>query len=369
MEEQQKIRLFADFAVKLISQLDAEELAWYTAREVVQELGFDDCVIYFLDQQVGQLNQVAAIGSKNPNANRILNPLSITLGDGITGRVARDRQAMVVGDLRQHECYIPDIEPALSEICVPILSHGYLWGVIDSEAPGLDAFDAQDLEMLSFVAALMAAKLELIHKTETLKSHAERLEETVAERTLHLEQANAELERLSTIDGLTEIYNRRFFDSQIDQYWRRHMRSRTPVSLALLDVDFFKKYNDHYGHQAGDFCLQQVAAAMRRVLRRPGDLVARYGGEEFAVLLDEDADGAKRVADNLRREIEALAIEHAPSHKGVVSISVGVASTVPDAHQKIPDFIRTADQALYASKEGGRDRVTVTPTAEINEPV
>lgn len=174
-----------------------------------------------------------------------------------------------------------------------------------------------------------------------------------------LEIANHELERLATIDGLTLIYNRRQFDSVFQSEWQRLCREEQPLSLILCDVDHFKAYNDTYGHQAGDQCLQQVAQAIARVAKRSADCVARYGGEEFVVLLPHtDLSGAFHVAETIRTEVEELNILHRNSSVGNhVSISLGVASLVPKEDVPPSYLIESADHALYSAKDLGRNRV------------
>lgn len=174
-----------------------------------------------------------------------------------------------------------------------------------------------------------------------------------------LEQANRQLEQLSLTDGLTGAANRRHFDQALHLEWTRAAREGLPLALALIDIDHFKRYNDTYGHQEGDRCLQQVAAALARSALRPGDLVARYGGEEFAVILaNTDLSGAQMVGERLRDEIAALAIPHANSSAGAcVSLSVGVAAQLSGDYDSPAALIAAADRALYRAKERGRNRV------------
>jgi diguanylate cyclase (GGDEF)-like protein len=169
-------------------------------------------------------------------------------------------------------------------------------------------------------------------------------------------QADA-LRALSLTDGLTGVANRRAFDERLDAEWRRCARAGLPMALILADIDHFKRYNDHYGHQAGDSCLAQAAAAMRRSAGRPQDLVARYGGEEFAILLPQlTAAGAERVAAKLQAEMEALAIPHALAQGAVLTLSMGVAEMVPHDAATPADLVQAADTLLYEAKAAGRAR-------------
>lgn len=195
----------------------------------------------------------------------------------------------------------------------------------------------------------------------------ENLEQTVRDRTIelektmeHLNKVNAELEELSVKDGLTGVYNRRYFDKKAEEEWDRAMRNPAMVSVLLLDLDHFKAVNDTRGHQCGDKVLQVVAQAVLDIACRPADVVARYGGEEFVVLLPSTTrDGAEHVAGLLVKHIADQRIlfegELVP-----VTVSIGLASVMPTISDKLDDLIGGADEALYQSKESGRNRYTVS---------
>lgn len=179
----------------------------------------------------------------------------------------------------------------------------------------------------------------------------------VAEKSI-LRRVNTQLDDLASKDPLTGIGNRRIFDSMFMHDWSVHARSGAPLSLVMLDVDCFKLYNDHYGHVAGDTCLQKIAKTIDASLQRKGDLVARYGGEEFVVLLDCGYEGACLIAEQMRTRIEQLQIPHAFSEaSSVVTASFGVASTESIHVHTSDDLIGLADRALYAAKSSGRNRV------------
>lgn len=198
------------------------------------------------------------------------------------------------------------------------------------------------------------------YRVRTLTRRKYELIHLVAERTKQLEEANSILQQLSSQDGLTGIANRRHFDGELTREWRRAVRSKTPLSLLMLDIDAFKAYNDFYGHQQGDECLKSVASTLQAVVKRPGDLCARYGGEEFAVILAGTRfEGAVRVAEALRAAIEALRIPH---EKGAalqfVTVSVGVGCAFPSDAEEPSSVIARADEALYMAKKSGRNRVS-----------
>jgi diguanylate cyclase (GGDEF)-like protein len=188
--------------------------------------------------------------------------------------------------------------------------------------------------------------------------------ETLRDMTEH-KRAQIALEHLASCDGLTGVANRRSFDQKLSDEWLRGRRDRLPVSLLLLDVDHFKHFNDAYGHQRGDECLRRVASAAADVVFRPGDMVARYGGEEFGVILPAtDIDGALLVADRMRDSVMRLDISHSFSEVGCVTLSIGVASTVPALADECEILLGAADTALYRAKHAGRNRVVTVPVPE-----
>lgn len=181
---------------------------------------------------------------------------------------------------------------------------------------------------------------------------------TVQRERLLRDQA-LELRSQTFSDGLTGIANRRHFDMAMEKELRRAKRSGIALSILMIDIDFFKSYNDHYGHQKGDETLIKVAGTLAGTLLRPLDLVARYGGEEFAVILPEmDAAGAARIAEALRQKISLLSIPHAAACWGQhVTVSIGVATKAPQQSAEVAELIGAADRALYGAKRSGRNRV------------
>jgi diguanylate cyclase (GGDEF)-like protein len=206
--------------------------------------------------------------------------------------------------------------------------------------------------------SLVSANLKLLAQAEEMDRKNRELTETRRQ----LEHRNRDLERISALDTLTQIANRRRFDALLRQEWRRSARDESPLSLVFCDIDYFKNFNDTYGHTAGDECLVRVAQAMEETLNRPADLVARYGGEEFiALLVDTSTEGARMLAERMRTRVEALDVEHRASEVAPhLTVSLGVASIVPRPGVRPEDLVDLADRALYAAKEGGRNRVTTS---------
>ncbi|MCC7696629.1 GGDEF domain-containing protein [Janthinobacterium sp. EB271-G4-7A] len=217
---------------------------------------------------------------------------------------------------------------------------------------------------MQIVLASLAAGAALIYLFRRLMRQIavrDRIEASLRLATAELRHANADLAARASQDGLTGLANRRCFDETLAQELKRAQRSGHEVSLIMLDVDFFKKFNDQYGHVAGDGCLQAVAGAVARSVGRIEDLAARYGGEEFAVIMPgTNAAGALEVAEAIRSAVEALQIAHAASANGVVTVSLGAATLQPGQQRctESSELIRQADALLYQSKNTGRNRVS-----------
>ena len=185
------------------------------------------------------------------------------------------------------------------------------------------------------------------------------LEQRVQERTLELERLNDRLMELSSIDALTKLKNRGFFEETFQKVFESAFRYQRPLSLLVIDIDYFKKINDEYGHQAGDECLKKVSEGLSQLISRPQDLVARYGGEEFVVLMPETpSNGASQVAEKVRKQIEKTSYLIS-EHELNLTVSIGVISLVPDSEDNRKDMFDRADVALYKAKREGRNRVEV----------
>lgn len=206
--------------------------------------------------------------------------------------------------------------------------------------------------LLIVMGGYMAFMMESAFRSDFMKNRLLALE---AERLQYL---SGRLHILSTTDSLTGIANRRFFEDSLDAEWRRGKRTGSCLSLVMVDIDRFKDYNDHYGHQKGDECLRRLAGKMAEFCNRPADVCARYGGEEFVLLLPETSGSdAVWMVEKMRTEIEALKIEHGATGLGYVTISAGVASTVPTDENTADELLSQADRLLYEAKARGRNQV------------
>ena len=265
------------------------------------------------------------------------------------------------GDFTQ-DPYIKSVQP-MSILCYPLLNQGNLIGLVYMENQvTIAAFTSSHIEFLQLLSGQAAIAITNAHLYAEKVKYTYTLEQKVAERTAELQCANEELYRLATLDGLTQVANRRYFDQQLDQEWHRLNREQSPLSLILFDVDYFKRYNDFYGHQAGDSCLIQVAQAAKEGSSRAADLVARYGGEEFAIVLpNTDRNGAIAIAKRIQQALRAKAIPHERSEVSkIVSISLGLTSVIPSSDLSPDMLIAAADEALYVAKQQGRDRYAIS---------
>jgi diguanylate cyclase (GGDEF)-like protein len=268
----------------------------------------------------------------------------------------RTRQPLLLEDAKSDPRFAGDLTLAplrhCSMLLVPILKQGEMQAVLVLEnRMRHSAFSADRLDAVKLIAGQLAVSLDnaLLYGS---------LESKVAERTAALEEANQKLEQLSVTDALTGLANRRHFNQALDFEWERARRAGSSVGLAMIDIDQFKQYNDHYGHQGGDTCLQLVADAMKSDLRIGTDLIARYGGEEFVLLLrDSTLEATRIVAERVRAAVAARMEPHLQAVHGIVTISIGFASCVPTGDTTSAQCLEAADAALYRAKHGGRNQV------------
>ena len=267
----------------------------------------------------------------------------------------RTREPMVVDDVSRddrvaRDPYLAGVEHG-SLLVVPVLSQSVPRAILLLENRlTRAAFSVGRLDAVLLIAGQLTVSIDnaLVYAS---------LERKVAERTEELAEANHRLELLAVTDPLTGLANRRRLTDVLEAEWSRGIRSGEPIGLAMIDIDHFKKYNDHYGHQGGDECLRRVAGALQDSIRNT-DLVARYGGEEFCIVMPgADPDGARRVAERACRTVAGLRAPHAAVDSGIVTISIGVTSGVAVAGGVPDQLIKVADEVLYEAKRAGRNQV------------
>ena len=228
-------------------------------------------------------------------------------------------------------------------------------------------FDVRVSLGLVTIAATVAALLLAVAyrwRLRVLRDLQADLMRVVRERTEQLEDANRKLAQMSYVDAVTEVSNRRSFEEELTMEWRRSARSKSRLSLLMVDIDGFKAFNDALGHQAGDEALKKVAAVIDLSVRRAGDIVARYGGEEFAVLLpDTEPHGALSLAERIRIAIEERNIWHPATPRGRLTVSIGVATMMGGEEGEPSALVKAADGALYQAKRDGRNIVRVAENA------
>ena len=356
-QQAERERLIAVIAQRIRQSLNLEQILNTTVLEVREFLQADRVFIYRFEPDWSGIVVVEAV------ATDCLSILGAKVKDSYfentSGQFYKAGRIQAIEDI-----YTADLNPCHREfleqiqikanLVVPIVQAEELWGLlVANQCRHSRKWQPLEIDLLKQLATQVAIAIQQSELYQKLQS------------------ANLELHRLASSDGLTQVANRRCFDEYIHQEWQRLAREKSPLSLILCDIDFFKKYNDTYGHQAGDRCLQQVAQAISRVIKRPADLVARYGGEEFAIILPHtEAQGAAHVAELIRLEVKSLEIPHnihqlsqaeSSAIKTYITLSLGVASMIPDHASSPARLIFNADHALYAAKAEGRDRVEIMP--------
>ena len=230
------------------------------------------------------------------------------------------------------------------------------------QLPELPAETVREIMLLYQAYREMAARLQ--GSTQANQRLQGDLEVVTLARD-ELDAANSDLEKLAAVDGLTGLLNRRSMDQRLDEAWQHGLRAASPVTLLMMDVDHFKPYNDHYGHPAGDACLQAVATVLRNAAQRSIDTVARYGGEEFCIILPSvGLSNGAALAANILERVRKLRIAAAPTVGGSVSISIGVASLTPRSGMLAEILLQQADSALYEAKRNGRDQLVLAEGAD-----
>lgn len=353
-QQNERELLMATITQHIRQSLDLGEVLSTTVNEVRQFLQADRVMIVRFNPCTGCLCAAPATGavtveSVAPNCKPMLGETLEKFCfdefylEAYQHRAIRPIADVLAADLPQYQIDLLAQFDVRAYLVVPLVQGEDLWGLLMAHQCTPRQWMQLEVELLSSLATQLAIAIKQ------------------AELYQQLQAANLKLERLATLDELTQLANRRRFDQYLEMEWRRQTREQTPLSLILCDIDSFKSYNDTYGHPGGDECLRQVARAIGNAVDRPADLVARYGGEEFAVILPNTAiPGAVVVAEHIQLKIAALQLPHAGSQVSqYVTVSLGVASIVPASESVASILISAADQALYQAKRLGRDRIQV----------
>lgn len=334
--------------------LDLNEVLNTTVTEVQQFLQTDRAIIFRfqnLNQPDSNLKKgVVVVESARSNCSSILGKtISNCCANSYYSNFYRDGHILSIEDIERSdlpECHLKLLKKWLvkADLEVPILQGEQLWGLLMvHECHQIREWQTLEIDLMKQLANQLTIAIQQAELYEQLQT------------------ANEQLLRLASSDGLTQLANRRRFDEYLIQQFWVAAREKEPLSLILADIDFFKPYNDTYGHQAGDECLRMVAKAIRRSAKRPADLVARYGGEEFAIILPHtNLKGALRVAKEIQLRVKDLQIPHIASEVSeYVTLSVGLTSFVPTHDLSPAELIAATDRALYQAKKTGRDRIEV----------
>lgn len=341
-------RLMGAIQSRIRKSLNLCEILNTTVTEVRQFLQADRVIIYRFEPDRSGVVIVESLGQPwtsmlNQNIKDTCLAEDIYIYPYSQGRIQALEDIYSAG---LNRCYVDLLSQyqVRANLVVPILQGENLWGLLGVQhCIQPRKWQPWEIELLKQLATQVGIAIQQ------------------AELYQQLEVANQELKRLATLDGLTQLANRRRFDEYLEQEWRRLARERQPLSLILGDVDFFKLYNDTYGHQAGDEALKQVAMALRRTVKRPADLVARYGGEEFALVLpNTNKHGALYITECIHKAVRMLRLVHAGSTVSpYITISLGVVSVIPSPNSSPAEMLTAADIGLYRAKAAGRDRTVL----------
>ncbi len=342
-QQAERERLISAMQERIRQSLDLKDILQTTVVQVRQFLQCDRVAICRLGSDCTGVMVSESVNSEYCSI------LGLTLRDPLLGE--QDLPPEELGGIYQVEDitqawvsasqvnFLTEVE-VKAMLMVPIVQSSGLWGLlIAHHCAAPRRWQQSEIQFLSQLATQVGIATQQSQLYEQLK------------------EANQQLQQLATRDGLTLLSNRRHFNESLEREWRQMERDRTPLSLILCDIDFFKPYNDTYGHQAGDECLKQVAVAIQKASKRPLDFVARYGGEEFAVILsDTETDGAICVGETIREAVKALQVPHRASPTcGCITLSVGIATVMPGVESSLETLIQEADRALYRAKDKGRD--------------
>jgi diguanylate cyclase (GGDEF)-like protein len=344
-QQTERERMITAIAQHIRQSLDLTEILNTTVAEVRQFLDTDRVFIYRFEPDWSGTILVESVtpGFKSSVGTKIQDTYFVeTSGEPYrNGRIQAIENIYTAGLTICHVNLLVKFQ-VKANLVVPILKGQELWGLLVAyHCCSPRKWQQWEIDLLKELATQLAIAIQQ------------------AELYHQLKIANQELKNLVNIDGLTQLANRRRFDEYLHQECLRLRREKAPLSLILCDVDYFKLYNDTYGHPAGDECLKLIANQLQQITKRPSDLVSRYGGEEFAIILpNTPLSGAIYIANEIQKKVKNLAIAHYSSQiSNIVTLSLGVATIIPSLATSPVKLLTQADRALYQAKEQGRDRV------------
>lgn len=358
----ERLSMLLKVGLRLASERDIERLLLMIIEETTTVMDAERSSLFLIEREKNEMWAKIAQGAE-------IHEIRFPLGVGIAGAVGKTGEIINIPDAYRDSRFNPEFDKKTgfrtrSILCVPMKNlHGEILGAIQVLNKHHGLFDADDATLLTALAAQAAVTIENADLCRKLNEFNVSLERKVEERTVELTRANTrlsvlnkELEELSITDGLTNVFNRRYFIERLRQEMKRVSRYGPPASLLMIDIDHFKKVNDAYGHQAGDAVLAGVAGILSRNVRET-DVIGRYGGEEFAVMLPAtDVAGTQVLAERLRTII-AGSVHGYGGERLTVTVSIGVSTWQPAVKDDFEELIRLADAALYRAKEQGRNRV------------
>jgi two-component system, cell cycle response regulator len=343
----QKEQLIAKITQKIRQSLNLDMILSTTVIEVRKLLKTDRVIVYRFEPDYSGYVIVESIAPGwRSILGRVFKDTYFSDKCGSQYQPGRIYALENIDNIELSECYfnLLDELQAKAKLVVPIEQENKIWGLLVAyECSGPRKWDQPDIDLLIQLANQLVMAIQQ------------------AELYQQLEVANQKLQQLANIDSLTQIPNRRSFDEVLQREWSRLEREQAPLSLILCDIDFFKNYNDTYGHPAGDECLKKVAQILDQAMQRPGDVAARYGGEEFALILpNTDTAGAIYLAKTILSNIRNKNLVHESSKiSSHLTLSLGIATMIPQQVSSLKCLIAHADEALYRAKETGRDRYCI----------
>lgn len=361
--QEAQAKLIYNVGQRVISKLELADLLAEIVNAIHEAFNYYGVMLLLIGENKNLLTLQSIVGAYT---DVFSDDLSLEIGEGMIGLAAKTGKTQICSDSNKDPNWVQKAnELTRSELSIPIMSGNKLIGVLDIQSDELNAFNQGDVVAMETLCTQISIGIEnanLFKKAQFEIEERKIIAKKLKKLNTKLNKANDKLNQLASIDGLTNIANHRSFQDFYDYEWKRALRHQDPISIVMIDIDFFKRYNDCYGHQEGDECLKQIAKVIKNCARRSSDLSARYGGEEFIIVLpDADIEEAGIIAERCRNSVINLRLEHKNSKTAkYITISSGCASVIPEKGSEQSLLIKAADRALYNSKENGRNRVSLS---------